>query len=169
MRRHGRCSIGRRHAFVGISRTAVGRRSWQQCVFLVLGWGIGERRVSECIFSAEFLVVVVVVVSAAAAAALALPKRPSASSSLSSFQVGLPSFGCGLFFQSSPLPSFSHSPVERGDGLLGGPLASAKGTRAPHAWSGARVRPLAGDRAVRGVWLGWYVCQTVTQVSQRRA
>lgn len=48
-----------------------------------------------------------------------------------------------------PLPSFPRSPGEKGDGSLGGPLASAKGAGSPPI--GARARPLAGDRAGRGV------------------
>ena len=48
-----------------------------------------------------------------------------------------------------PLPSFPRSPGKKGDGSLGGPLASAKGAGFPSL--GARARPFAGDRAGRGV------------------
>ena len=143
--------------------------------FLVSVVGDGVWRVSGCVFSAGFHVVVVVdvvvvyaAVAAVVAAALALCREDNPRSlllrlfPLSSGRVAL--FRLRSFFpdvvapasfgvvgpEIPPLPSFPRSPGEKGDGSLGGPLASAKGLRAPPR-SGARARPLAGDRAGRGV------------------
>ena len=88
-----------------------------------------------------------VAVAAVVTSSLALPKRPlvASSSSLPFLWGRWFSFGCGLFFpvvavpasfdvvspKILPFSSFPRSPGEKGDGSLGGPLASAKGLRAP--------------------------------------
>ena len=134
MRRHGRCSIGGRHAFVGVGRGAVGGVVGVRFVGCVVGLCSGP----PCSALGSFAMV------------QALVRCVLGGRVLRRFLVVVVPASFGVVEpEIPPLPSFPRSPGKKGDGSLGGPLASAKGAGFPSL--GARARPFAGDRAGRGV------------------
>ena len=153
MRRHGRCSIGGRRAFVGVGCAAVGvfpRGGVRGVACRAVGVGLGRLAVvggGRVKPSPSAPSPVVSVFTPSGCASLrASPRRSSfrpwsAPASFGNVEPEIP-----------PLPSFPRSPGEKGDGSLRGPLASAKGAGSQD--SGFRARPLAGDRAGAGSLTG---------------